>query len=269
MDQSDVYKQLEQLAALKEKGILTEDEFNAQKAALLKSASSEHAKSASSLTVIDDSTFKSAVPYSRLFDLAKESATSVGGRLQAENLNNGSLQFKFKYGINPSGIRVDIQFRRSTDGSTETVVKGRIGDAFDTMGAAKAQASKVLNDIVRRLEAGVELDPPTPHSMATPVASETMFAPVVGVSGVSHRGKSKTTAALLALLVGGIGAHRFYLGTWGWGIFYIVLLLAGLAIGLSYIAAIFGVCEGVRFFIMKPANFDAKYNYTAVGPFTF
>lgn len=34
--------------------------------------------------------------------------------------------------------------------------------------------------------------------------------------------KNKTTAALLALFLGGIGIHRFYLGKWISSIFYLL-----------------------------------------------
>ena len=34
--------------------------------------------------------------------------------------------------------------------------------------------------------------------------------------------KSKTTAAILAFLLGGVGAHRFYLGQSGLGIIYLL-----------------------------------------------
>jgi TM2 domain-containing membrane protein YozV len=34
--------------------------------------------------------------------------------------------------------------------------------------------------------------------------------------------RSPSTALVLALLLGGIGAHRFYLRQWGWGIAYVL-----------------------------------------------
>lgn len=34
--------------------------------------------------------------------------------------------------------------------------------------------------------------------------------------------KNTTTAVLLALFLGGVGAHRFYLGQIGWGILYLL-----------------------------------------------
>ena len=48
--------------------------------------------------------------------------------------------------------------------------------------------------------------------------------------------KSGTTGVLLALLLGGIGAHRFYVGQWGWGIAYVLF-------SWTFIPMIFGVIE--------------------------
>jgi TM2 domain-containing membrane protein YozV len=106
-------------------------------------------------------------------------------------------------------------------------------------------------------------------SPVTSTPSVTATAPIMGEVAVSHRGKSKTTTAVLAVLIGGIGMHRFYLGTWGWGIVYIILLLFGITNELPYLAVFFALCEAIRFSLMKQPDFDAKYNYAAVGPFTF
>lgn len=65
--------------------------------------------------------------------------------------------------------------------------------------------------------------------------------------------KSKTTAALLALLVGGLGAHHFYLGNTVLGIVYILACW-------TFIPAIVAFVEAIVFLTMSDAAFDAKYN---------
>lgn len=65
--------------------------------------------------------------------------------------------------------------------------------------------------------------------------------------------KDKTTAALLALFLGWMGAHRFYLGQGGLGIFYLILMGAGISFFLGFLDFLvltFGSKE----------KFDAKYN---------
>jgi TM2 domain-containing membrane protein YozV len=65
--------------------------------------------------------------------------------------------------------------------------------------------------------------------------------------------KSKTTAALLALLIGGLGAHHFYLGNAVLGIVYILLCW-------TLIPALISFIEAIVFLTMSDDAFDAKYN---------
>ena len=213
------------------------------------------------LRVIDDTTFVTDTPYEALFGLARDAAASAGGTIKSQDPATGSIQAKFRYGINPTGIRVGIQLRRSADGETEVVVTGRIGDSFDTTGAGKKRGREVLNALIQRIEGGSTAAP-------TPAGQTGIQAPFVGTTGFPHRGKSKTVAMLLAFFLGGLGIHRFYLGTWGWGLIYLGASLVGLGVGIP-LGILVSIYDGVRFLLMKPQNFDAKYNYRAVAPFTF
>lgn len=73
--------------------------------------------------------------------------------------------------------------------------------------------------------------------------------------------KSKVTAGVLALLLGGIGIHKFYTGAWGWGIVYIVLCW-------TYIPALVAVVEGIRYLTLKQPEFAQKAAGVE-GPFSF
>jgi TM2 domain-containing membrane protein YozV len=77
-----------------------------------------------------------------------------------------------------------------------------------------------------------------------------------------HRGKSKVTAGILALLVGGLGIHKFYLGGWGWGLLYIIFIW-------TFIPAIVSFIEGIMLLTMSDEAFDRTYNYGEVSPFTW
>lgn len=72
--------------------------------------------------------------------------------------------------------------------------------------------------------------------------------------------KKKTTAGILAIVLGGIGIHKFYLGTWGWGILYIVFVW-------TYIPAIVGLIEGIMILNMSNDEFNTKYNRIDIKPF--
>lgn len=57
------------------------------------------------------------------------------------------------------------------------------------------------------------------------------------MSEFNQRRKNGTTGVSLALFLGGIGAHRFYMGQIGWGIAYVLFCLAGIPMILGLIEA--------------------------------
>lgn len=73
--------------------------------------------------------------------------------------------------------------------------------------------------------------------------------------------KSKNIAGTLAILLGGLGIHKFYTGSWGWGIVYIIFVW-------SYIPAIIALVEGIRYFTYNQEEFDQKVKELN-GPFGF
>ena len=62
----------------------------------------------------------------------------------------------------------------------------------------------------------------------------------------------KTTAGLLGILLGGLGIHKFYHGSWGWGILYILLVW-------TLIPSLVGFVEGIIFLVMNETNYENKY----------
>tara|TARA_R110000824_G_scaffold396522_1_gene598045 strand:+ start:442 stop:711 length:270 start_codon:yes stop_codon:yes gene_type:complete len=65
--------------------------------------------------------------------------------------------------------------------------------------------------------------------------------------------KNKKTASLYAILGGTIGAHRFYLGETGKGIFSVLIFW-------SFIPTILGVLTGVKWLLGSDEAFDRAYN---------
>ena len=65
--------------------------------------------------------------------------------------------------------------------------------------------------------------------------------------------RSKTTAAVFALLFGWLGIHKFYLGETSKGILYMVFFWTIVPIILS-------VIDGIKFLTMTDEAFNAKYN---------
>ena len=65
--------------------------------------------------------------------------------------------------------------------------------------------------------------------------------------------KDKTTAGVLALLLGGFGAHKFYLGQTGSGIVYLLFCW-------TLIPALVGFIEGISLLTMPQSAFDMRHN---------
>ena len=64
--------------------------------------------------------------------------------------------------------------------------------------------------------------------------------------------RSKNTAVVLALLLGGLGIHKFYLGKPIVGIVYIVFIW-------TFIPSILGLIEGLYFLVMSHQTFNERY----------
>lgn len=65
--------------------------------------------------------------------------------------------------------------------------------------------------------------------------------------------KNQNTAGLLALLLGGIGVHKFYLNKPIQGLLYAALCWTFVPVAIALI-------EAIVIFGMKPEKFNAKYN---------
>ena len=65
--------------------------------------------------------------------------------------------------------------------------------------------------------------------------------------------KNKTTAGILAIILGWLGVHRFYLGQKGLGILYLVLSFTGISLLL-------GLIDGIVLLTMDEDRYHRKYN---------
>ncbi len=76
--------------------------------------------------------------------------------------------------------------------------------------------------------------------------------PKCGVRQKSIGIKNKTVAALLAIFLGGLGIHKFYLGKTGQGILYLIFFYAA-------IPWIVGFIEGIIYLTMDEGKFHEKF----------
>lgn len=67
--------------------------------------------------------------------------------------------------------------------------------------------------------------------------------------------KSKTTATVLCLFLGGFGIHRFYLGQTGLGLLYLIFFW-------TFIPAFIALIDFTMLLLMSEETFNLKYNLT-------
>lgn len=98
------------------------------------------------------------------------------------------------------------------------------------------QSSKFCSECGARISARAEVCPKCGVRSATTAVSE----------------HNKTTAALLALFLGGLGLHKFYLGRTGMGLICLVFCW-------TFIPAFISLVEGIQFLSMSESEFAMKY----------
>lgn len=86
------------------------------------------------------------------------------------------------------------------------------------------------------------------------IKAEAEICPECGVRQrpPASSGKDRTTAGIFALLLGGIGAHKFYLGKTGQGVLY-------LCFSWTLIPAIIGFIEGIIYLTKSDEEFQRAY----------
>jgi TM2 domain-containing membrane protein YozV len=85
------------------------------------------------------------------------------------------------------------------------------------------------------------------------IDSRAELCPKCGVRQKSGAtGQSRITAALLAFFLGGLGAHKFYLGKPALGVVYLIFCW-------TFIPAVFALIEGIGFLSMSDEDFAEKH----------
>lgn len=80
-----------------------------------------------------------------------------------------------------------------------------------------------------------------------------MAPPTIGIFGrTAPNGRNKVVAGLLALFLGGLGIHKFYLGKGLQGVLYLVFCW-------TIIPAIIGFVEGLNYLLMSEQTFFERY----------
>lgn len=97
-------------------------------------------------------------------------------------------------------------------------------------------------------------------SQGQEVFQENSTPPLEEKSATTKHEKKKSIAIISALFLGFLGIHKFYLGSWGWGLLYLLLVGTGLT-------AILGIADAIRYMFMSKEKFDKVYNSSPKRPF--
>ena len=94
-------------------------------------------------------------------------------------------------------------------------------------------------------------------SCGNPINLKAKVCPNCGVQ--QRKGADKTALALLAFFLGGFGAHKFYVGKYGQGIFYILFCWTGIPGLIAFVEFIIYLCT-------PPEQIAQKYTSKGAGP---
>lgn len=222
--------------------------------------------SAISLQKVSENTLCSTSPYEPLFDHVAAHLQAQGGTLKTIERTQGRIEAAWKYGFNPFGMRITVNFASQGNETIQLTLNGSFVDAIDTFGAAKKKARAITDELLKPIDIAAwpikeGVTPSQQPSVATTPGTPPQ-APLNNANTVAHRGKRKGLTAVLAFLGGGIGLHKFYTGNWGWGLIYLALCTTGLPLVLS-------VIEFIRVLCLTQEEFDRRYNYRPISAFSW
>jgi TM2 domain-containing membrane protein YozV len=227
------------------------------------------------ITKVNDCILQSKISYEILYNHIRFFLIANGGAIKIDDVESGMIEAAFKYGINIYGLRVIVEFEVLENGIVEMVFQGEFKDSFDALGVAKKKTDELIHKLLdeKQLKTAkiltVENDEQFKGSKELTAEDSIQSKDQNGLAKQHEQSsffavKSKVLAGFLALILGCLGAHKFYLGSWGIGIIYFVcfFIMPGV---LFFIA----VVEAVRYFTMSESSFDEKYKLCEIKPFEF
>jgi hypothetical protein len=122
-------------------------------------------------------------------------------------------------------------------------------------GAAQPLSNNVIQP-AQPIASAFSANPPPNHvfcrGCGSPIHESAHTCPKCGAVLSASGSKSKIAAGVLALFLGGLGVHKFYLGKSGMGVLYLLFCW-------TWIPAIVGLIEGIGYLCMSDEKFHREY----------
>ena len=83
-----------------------------------------------------------AIPYDQAFSMVEQAMADCGAKIKKRLPEEGQMEGKCRYGINPFGMTVMARFFSDATGA-HVEIKASFTDAFDTFGACKKKVRKI------------------------------------------------------------------------------------------------------------------------------
>ena len=99
------------------------------------------------ITKQSDLILRSHDDYEVVFEHIAAHLQAEGGTIKVADRAKGILEASWKYGINPFGLRVTVNFSSPEEGIVEISLTGSFADAIDTFGTAKKKAKTIAEVI--------------------------------------------------------------------------------------------------------------------------
>lgn len=188
-----------------------------------------------------------------LQDISGENSIGVNG----ENIQ-GPYQLKNNdvISIGSAILRVSIEDLQSapiSNGNEDTPSQNVVADlsSFRSSGDSSVTTNQsVINQNVTKKNCRACQQLIHPEAEICPHCGVRQMEPSIPTNRVGK--KSRTTAALLAVFLGWIGAHKFYLNQTGPGLLYLLF-------SWTYLPGIVGFFEGISYFRMNDQQFAEKH----------
>lgn len=91
------------------------------------------------------------------------------------------------------------------------------------------------------------------HACGVEIDARAELCPKCGVRQPAAGKHNRVTAGLLAIFLGGLGAHKFYLGKLGMGFLYLIFCW-------TFIPAVVSLIEGILYLTKSDEQFAATYD---------